>query len=532
MIDIIYDTFYRYEELVAFLDEAKNNYPDLINVKSLTKTPEGRDVFLAEITDNSTGSCESKCAYYIQANVHAQESAGTTAALHVIKTILTDNSYRDLLKKIAFYIIPSFNPDGAEYTLTTRGEIRSRNKYVKCKNGLVPQDINGDGYILSMRWKDTAGPMKEDQIDPRLMVRREDGDTEGTFYRVAQEGLIEDYDGTGICEGIRSIDFNRNWPINWKPGPGASEYPLEEPEMRAVADFLVSHRNIFAGIDFHCGNNGILRPSMIPDAQMNLDDLEQIINIGKKACEDTGFPLIHESDYKESWKQPSILHGNSNDWAYFALGISHYVIELGNGFNNCGIPTREYLEANWRTRDSTLMRRVLEYHDANGSKLFVPWEKYEHPQLGEVEIGGLMKGNAYFMYPPAMEKVYPGTTAFILRHAEMHPQLVISNVQTENMGEQLFKIRATISNIGGFSTNVMNGGSQNVKQPVSVVLTVNEDALILSSTSTNELNELRAYGSCAYVEWLVKAPECSRLTIRAYHPKAGYAVAEVHLGRN
>ena len=529
MLDIFYNEFYKYKELAAFLEEAQKNYPGFIKVRSLAKTPEERDVLLAEITDSSTGSCESKSTYYIQANVHAQEGAGTTAALHVVRTLLTDDGCKELLRRTAFYIIPMFNPDGAEYALTTQGTIRSRNKYVKRRNGLIPKDINGDGRILTMRWKDSAGPMKEDTVDPRIMVHREDGDVRGPFYQIASEGLIEDYDGTGIADGIRSIDFNRNWPVNWKPGPGASDYPLEEPEMRSVAEFMVSHPNIFAGVDFHCGCNGILRPSMKPDAEMNQEDLELIINTGREASRITGFPLIHESDYKESWKQPTILNGNSNDWAYSALGISHYVIELGNGFNNSGIATKEYLEADWKTRETSFMRRVLSYHDDNDSKLFVPWEKFDHPQLGEVEIGGLLINNGYYMYPSTMEKVYSRTTDFVLRHAGMQPELIITNVQTVRIGEGLFKIHATVGNTGGFPANVMRGGSLNAKQPVRVAIDLNKGTELLSSPSVFEFSELGAHGAVAHAEWFIKSMEYGSITIKACHPKAGPAIAVVQL---
>jgi len=558
MLHIKFSEFYKYHEVESFLLDVEKSHGRYIKIKNLVATPEGRNVYLAEITDSETGLAENKGAYFIQAGVHAQEPAGTTAALYFIKQLLEEEKYKELLKKIAFYIVPRVNPDGMEYALTKRCPIRSRLKEVYGKNRIIPKDLNGDGYILTMRWKDPAGPFKEDEEDPRIMVRRQTGD-KGPFYSVLTEGIIEDFDGAetinyGSNDSApfvdfknlkfpRTIDFNRNWPVNWNPKmPGASSYPFSDLEMKAVGDFLVNHPNIFAGIDLHCGGNGILRPSMKPDSEMNQEDLELILNIGKVAERITDFPQIHEREYKELWRQPVILHGNSNDWAYFKMGISHYVIELGNGFNCAGISTKEYFNADSITRETIFMRKVLKYHDDQGNKIFVPWEKYQHPQLGEVEIGGILHGNAYYMYPPVMEKISPKVAEFMIYHAENHPELIISNVDVIDLGTdnesntKICRIRATVGNIGGFGTKVMKGGgSSDMDFPVTVKLILPEGAEILSRIKIFEINDLGASGDSEIVEWFVKLPiniagkEQNRLFIEARHPRAGICRKETRL---
>jgi hypothetical protein len=547
MSHIKFSEFYKYQELERFLFEAEKSYSQYIKLKNLVVTPEGRNVYLAEITNPETGTAENKGAYFIQAGVHAQEAAGTTAALYLIKQLLEDEKYKDLLKKIAFYIIPRVNPDGTEYALTKRCPIRSRLREAYGKNRIIPKDLNNDGYILTMRWKDPAGPLKEDEEDPRILVRRQPGD-EGPFYNVLMEGIIEDFDGArNINNGSDTlvdikniklpsyIDFNRNWPVNWNPKmPGASSYPFSEPEMKIVGDFLINHPNIFAGIDLHCGCNGILRPSMKPDSEMNQEDLGLILNIGKIAEKITGFPQIHEREYKEPWKQPLMLHGNSNDWSYFKMGISHYVVELGNGFNCAGISTKEYFNADSITRETVFMRKVLKYHDDNKSKIFVPWEKYQHPQLGTVEIGGILEGNAYYMYPPVMEKISPKVAEFMVYHAENHPELIISSVEVIDIGinnqnnTKTCRIRTTVGNIGGFGTKIMNGGgSPDTHFPVTVKLALPERAEILSQIKIFEINNLGALGDSETVEWFVKLPtnavdkEQNILFIETRHPRAG-----------
>ena len=80
MLHIKFSEFYKYHEMESFLLEAEKSYNPYIKLKNLTATPEGRNVYLVEITDPETGTAENKGAYFIQAGVHAQ-AAGTTAAL-------------------------------------------------------------------------------------------------------------------------------------------------------------------------------------------------------------------------------------------------------------------------------------------------------------------------------------------------------------------------------------------------------------------------------------------------------------------
>ena len=73
MLKLKFEEFYKYKEMLDFLFEAKEQYGQFINLTNLAETPEGRAIYLAEITDFRTGPAESKGAYYIQACVHAQE---------------------------------------------------------------------------------------------------------------------------------------------------------------------------------------------------------------------------------------------------------------------------------------------------------------------------------------------------------------------------------------------------------------------------------------------------------------------------
>src|SRR5690554_5498613 len=87
-----FDDFYSYDELTEFMRAAEAAAGDVMRLVSLVQTPQGREVWLATLTDPTTGPPEDKPAYYVQGNVHAHEMYGTSAVLHLLHTLLTTDA--------------------------------------------------------------------------------------------------------------------------------------------------------------------------------------------------------------------------------------------------------------------------------------------------------------------------------------------------------------------------------------------------------------------------------------------------------
>ena len=103
------------------IEQVRDEFRQYVKIDSLTKTPQGRDVWMLTITNPNQPDIV-KPGYIIFANVHACEFAGTTQCLYIIKTLL--ESYRDtLLKDVVFYIVPRANPDARRMC----NEIKARN---------------------------------------------------------------------------------------------------------------------------------------------------------------------------------------------------------------------------------------------------------------------------------------------------------------------------------------------------------------------------------------------------------------------
>ena len=513
MREIDYGKLYTYRELEEVILDLGKEYPDMMRVSTLATTEEGRNIYLVEITDNvNSPETEKKPGYYAQASIHASEASGGTVSLHLMETLLKEKP--EILKEVVFYIVPRVNPDGVEDNLLHNAPNRSR-RYLdeRAKGNLFyAKDIDGDGLIMQMRVKNPLGAYREDA--PGVMVLRQPGEIEGEFYDVYTEGEFENYDGLPARPAYRSYDYNRCFPMKWKSRRDSTAYPGKSIENRAILEFLTTHLNIFAGLDFHNGQNAVLRPPMCEDSQIDRGDLTTIIEVGELASKIMGFPLIHEYKYA---KYPRVLPGNSNDFAYSVMGISHYVIELGNGFNDIGLSTPEYLAC---TKRDSYYKNIREYSEKEGYEVFRDFKPFNHPQLGEVEIGGRIDGRAYFQNPKVLANIAPKTTEFMLKHAAMRPYLKVDSCECVNVGGDIYRIRAQVKNLGIFGTKVMKSAEgYESEYPVYMFLQSDKEFEVLSRPGVYDLQKLAPLGG-AQTEWFVRKDKDTVIEVCAEHPKA------------
>lgn len=79
-----------------------------------------------------------------------------------------------------------------------------------------PDDLNGDGIISYMRYKDPEGAMIVDPDDDRLMIRVDPIKGIRGEYKVIYEGIDNDKDGLINEDGPGGVVINRNFPHDYK----------------------------------------------------------------------------------------------------------------------------------------------------------------------------------------------------------------------------------------------------------------------------------------------------------------------------
>ena len=116
-----FDRFLRYDEMVTWLTDLASRFPHLVTLETYGKSHLGRDLWIATVTDSTTGSHDTKPAHWIDANIHATEVTGGVAALYILEYLTSqfgrDHHTTEVLRTRTFYIVPRVNPDGVEDAL-------------------------------------------------------------------------------------------------------------------------------------------------------------------------------------------------------------------------------------------------------------------------------------------------------------------------------------------------------------------------------------------------------------------------------
>ncbi len=555
-----FDQFYRFDELTRLLEDYAAAAPQLVQLRSIGKSHEGRDIWLLVVTQTATGADSGKPGFWVDGNIHAAELTAGTACLYWLHKLVSgygsEREITQLLDTRVVYLCPRLNPDGAELALADRPRhIRSSTRpypYDEMPvDGLTVEDIDGDGRVLSMRIPDPHGAYKKHETDPRLMVAREPGEFGGEYYRLMPEGTLAQWDGLTIKANRdrEGLDLNRNFPAYWRQEfeqLGAGDYPTSEPEVRAMVDFVVKHRNIGAAVSFHTHSGVILRPmGTQSDDDMTPEDLWIYKRLSDLGARLTGYPAI--SIYHEFKYHPKEIITGTQDWIYEHLGALFWTVEIWAPNKEAGITGYQWIEW-YREHPVEDDLKLLKWSDEHcGGQAYVDWTPFRHPQLGMVEIGGWDKMNFWRNPPPALrEREAARFPAWLNTLALSLPRLEVLRTEVRALGPDTWRVRFAVANAGYLPSYV----SKRALERKTVRGTLFEihlppDAALLGGRQRVEGGHLEGHapkgslqaflpnreitGDRALAEWVVKAPVGTRLWLEASADRAGSVRTEVTL---
>ena len=558
-----FDTFYKYDELTRLLFAYAEAHPTLVAVRSIGKSHEGREIWVATVTNIATGAAEDKPAFWADGNIHAAELTASTAVLYFLHELVTrygsDADITELLDSRAVYLCPRLNPDGAELALADRPRhIRSSTRPYPFDeepvDGLTPEDIDGDGRVLFMRIADPHGAYKKCATDPRLMVAREPGEFGGEYYRLMPEGFVQNYDGltVRVNPDVEGLDLNRNFPSGWRQEHeqvGAGDYPTSEPEVKAMVDFIVAHRNIGAAVSYHTHSGVILRPMGIQsDDDMIPEDLWSIKRFSEIGARLTGYPAIsiwHDFKY-----HPKDVISGTQDWVYEHLGALFWVVEIWAPNKEAGI--NDYKWIDWyREHPVEDDLKLIKWSDEHcGGQAHVDWKPFMHPQLGQVEIGGWDKMNYWRNPPPQLrEREAARFPKWMTQIALSLPRLELLRTEVRALGPDTWRVKLAVANSGWLPAYVTKRALQR-KTVRGVIFEIHlpegdssvslvsgkprmEGPQLEGHAPKNSLNAFlpnrEVTADRAVGEWVVRAPQGTRLALSARADRAGVVRAEVIL---
>lgn len=245
--------YHNYSEMVSEVNTIVAQYPAIASKRVLGKTYQGRDIVAVKISDN-VGTDESEPEVLYDANHHAREHLTVEMAVYLLH-LYTDNyasdtRIRNIVNSREIWIIPSVNPDGAEYDIAT-GSYRSwrKNRQPNTGSSYVGTDLNRN---YSYKW--------------------------------------------GCCGGSSGSPSSETYR-------GSSAFSA--PETRVVRDFVLSRvvggvQQIKATMDFHTYSELVLWPFGYTTANtttgMTADQYNTFATLGRQMAATNGYTPEQSSD--------------------------------------------------------------------------------------------------------------------------------------------------------------------------------------------------------------------------------------------
>ncbi len=565
--------YHTYAQSTALLQELAGTNPELAKLYSIGKSASGtKEIWCIEIGNQATGGPETKPAVYFDGNQHASEVTGGEVTLYLAHYLLSrygsDPDVTRLVDTRVTYIVQRGDPDGAEATMTGKVDwdpAKAPGARDTDGDGRFgedgPDDMDGDGQILQIRIPDPDGNWTVYGPDPRLMVRRESDDNQGPFYRVLSEGVDDDGDGE-INEDAPNTGFisNRNYPAYWASTDarfrGQGDYPLQEHNARVLVDFILSKPQISQIESWHTTSGIHLRPyAARPDTDFPPQDLQDYSAILAKGTAITTYPVA--SVYNDFTtilpgvpfdQQPGVRHGVFIDWSYVHQGLFSVTTELWTMepfVNEMGwgeIPRDKPLFAiPGRYNRPDVLAAVLKWLDAHqddpalSGEGFREWRAYQHPVLGEVEMGGFTR--YWLRNPPPgpfLQKLAEDQARFAVVRGLLTPEVKIQDVTVEpGDRDDEWLVTATVANGGYLDTSMEQARRTNIARSDRVTIELS-GGTETDDPSTVDFDFMRGTRESGFLslyraQWTVEGPRGSRVRLILHSEKGGTDMKELIL---
>ncbi|MDX2206196.1 MAG: M14 family metallopeptidase [Gemmatimonadales bacterium] len=506
-------------------------------------------------------------ALLVVANAHGPHLVGSAAALAAAEALL-NGSAAGVLDRATVWFVPRLNPDAAEAMFAKPlGE--------RTGNGMATDDdrdweldedagndLNGDGLLTAMRIADPNGDWLEDAEEPGLMRRADAAKGEVGKWRLLTEGTDDDGDKRYNEDGPGGVDVNRNFPYNYPHhGIAAGRFPMESPEARGLAEFVMAHPEIAAIYVMGPEDNLLKAWENRPNAGiMNATTRERAtegtsaggqLNSILRADQNTFAELARRFQATTGLSKgpaSAALAGDVLSWSYFNFGRwsagsrvwwapevakdttkgtkdakdTKDTTAAGGARPSGGGGTPGGRASGGSTDANADERTAIKWYRSIGQEAVVPWTAVKLPgESAVVEVGGLKPG--VLLNPPAgseLDSALSRQSRFVAELAGMLPRIALRDLKVESVGEGVWRITVELANEGALPTNTALGSRMRNPRNVRVALDL-RGATLLSGQAIQVEGPIAGGGRSSTLAWTVGAARGATLSLLAESPTTG-----------
>ncbi|WP_199438939.1 M14 family metallopeptidase [Umezawaea beigongshangensis] len=308
-----YAGYHNFAEMTAELRQTVTDHPNLARLTSIGKSYQNRDLWMIKIS-NAPATDQAKPEVLFTCNQHAREHLTVEMCLRIVQRFTdgyaTNAAVKNLVDTREIFVVPSVNPDGAEYDIAT-GSFRGWRKNVQPNSTATGTDPNRNwGY----RWGCCGGSSSSGSSDTYR----------GTAaFSAPETARLRDHVNSRVVGGVQQITTH---------------------------------------IDFHTYSELILWPFgyTYDDTAtgLNADQANAFATLGRQMAGSNGYTPQQSSDLY-------ITDGGINDWMWGVHKIWSYTFEMypasGSGLN--GFYPRDTVIAAQTARNDGAVDLLLTYSD-------------------------------------------------------------------------------------------------------------------------------------------------------------------------
>ncbi|MCU0286477.1 MAG: hypothetical protein MUF15_08755 [Acidobacteria bacterium] len=453
------------------------------------------------------------------------------------------------------------------------------------------EDIDGNGIITAMRVKDPGGQWLPMPGMPELIKKADWSKGEKGIYTIYSEGIDNDGDGQynedgpgGVNVGItfpHLFEFftptGGPWALSTNESYNLVKFIVERPEIAMTFCFgesnfcLAPQQSSRKGeVDFsqitipediaqeHKLDTNrtytmtelleIARKRMPAGSEINEDIIISFLGLGQVVnplSEDLKFYNEISSQYREFLKTNKLdgkrlepteaKDGSFELWSYYQLGLPSFALDfwtppdLQNEKAEIEPGKNKEVQGNADPREKLLLNFSTQNLGGSG---FVPWQKYKHPNLGEVEIGGFIPYISNT--PPAgiLENQLKAQVPWLFELVKKRAAVHIAGIDAKSLGGGLYRVKVWVENTGYLPYPTAMGKRNKRILPVVVSLHHKNNFKIIAGKRRSLIDYIPGHGS-KMVQWILQAEgdnsPAPSVSLEVITPNAGCEHREILL---
>ncbi len=474
-------------DLLRGLHVLVKKHPERLQIEEWGRSRKDQPLLVARVAFPGTVPALQRSALLLVAGLDGRRLDDSRIAIAQLERILKATPESETAKRLSkstLYILPLANPDGLARGIAGNGAPCDDDRDGR-EGEDAPDDLDGDGRALWMRWKDAEGSWIEDPDHAGLMRKADPEKNERGVYRVEREGMDQDGDERFNEDAPGGVLLERNFAQLYPEHEvGAGRYVLSEPESLALARFVSKHPRLQLVVSYGTTDNLLETPkkNSRKGRRAPTGYFEQDLWIYKQLGE-----LYRESTGREG-KNHDEWPGRFHSWVYAHMGIPCLATSLvhwsdkakkedkaapkeepeerpeeGKEPENAeknqsppasqpGTKVQDKLKKKGskgsKESDESKQRDWLEKH--YGEKAFLPWKLHKFPEgpLKEVEIGGLDESLLHRIPESEKEAITRSHLDFLLSLLDRMPQVTLGKVTSKELAPGVLEVEALVSNEG------------------------------------------------------------------------------------